>query len=87
MLKIPSLYRAFSIDYYCFIILISSFLILPPVALPLDAPNIGDAAPTFILKNLNGENTYLRDYCGKLRSCFQYSGFLPFNAVKNIAQS
>jgi hypothetical protein len=27
-----------------------------------------DHAPTFILKSLEGENVYLRDWCGELRA-------------------
>ena len=28
---------------------------------------VGEPAPTFILKDLNGNNVYLRDFCGELR--------------------
>jgi len=32
-----------------------------------DSLTVGSAAPTFFLKNLNGEEFYLSNYCGKLR--------------------
>ena len=33
----------------------------------IDSLKINDPAPKFVVRNLNGENIFLRDYCGELR--------------------
>lgn len=50
-------------------IVLALFCLLAPLkfAFGSDSLKVGDPAPTFVLKDLNGQNVYLRDYCGELR--------------------
>jgi len=49
------------------ILIFSLFLLLSLLLEGAETLRVGNSAPSFVLKDMNNNNIFLRDYCGKLR--------------------